>query len=412
MSIPARVVLQALGLSLAITASTCVHARGPLGGQPPALGEKKALLIGVDGMQYEKLLQAIDAGDAPHIGGLQLGRSYVGGIEGGPTQARTNSGPGWTTVLTGTWVNRHGVADNDPALRNRATSVFQQIKQADRMRRTASIVSWATINDNFADDIKDGYIDLARKCHGVDQCVADAASQELEHGDPDFVFAQFNEPDSTGHNHGFTPQYQEAIQGVDAQVAQVLAALERRRQAHPAEDWLVVVAPDHGRRLPGGQHHGGQTVSEKTTFIALNKPANAQLTAPLRDPADDPMQQLQRHASQADITPTVLAHLGLTPSAAEHRMDGLPVIGALGVRQLSYAFNPATPAVTLHWRLPDAGRGNPPVVRIFRNGLMVAQRVGAERYTDTALPAGNAPLNYTVATDAVATSILVQRGAD
>lgn len=411
MSSPARVVLQVLTLSLAITASVCVHARGHRGGEPPAQGARKALLIGVDGMQYEKLLQAIEAGDAPGIGALQLGRSYVGGVQGTHTQVRTNSGPGWTTVLTGTWANRHGVDDNTPALRSRARSVFQQIKQADPMRRTASIVSWATIHDNFADDIENGHIDLALKCQGVDQCVADAASQELEHGDPDFLFAQFNEPDATGHDHGFTPQYQQAIRAVDAQVAQVLAALQRRQRSHPTEQWLVMVAPDHGRRLPDGQYHGGQTVSEKTTFIALNQPANAQLTAPLLDPADDPMQQLQRHASQADITPTLLAHLGLTPPAAEHRMDGLPVIGPLGVRQLSYTFNPAAPAVTLQWRLPDAGRGRP-VVRIFRNGLALAQRVGAQHYTDTALPAGDEALNYTVATDAVATSILVQRGAD
>ena len=370
---------------------------------------RKALLIGVDGMQYERLLEAIDQGTAPNIASLQLGKSYVGGIMGSQTQAPTNSGPGWATMLTGTWVDRHGVQNNGSSWRSLADSVFKQIKRADPMRRTASIVSWGTINDNFANDIANGYVDLALKCHDVDQCVADAASQELEHADPDFVFAHFDEPDLAGHSHGFTAPYQDAIQGVDAQVGQVLAALKRRQHAHPDEDWLVIVAPDHGRVMPSGYGHGDQTLSEKTTFIAINKPANAQLTTPVVRSSTDPLDNLYGHASQADITPTILKHLGVPLDMTGHRMDGLPLIGQVGARQLAYTIDPAGSAVTLNWRLTGANVDSQ-LLRIFRNGQPVAVLIGKQSFTDSTLPAGEGDLNYTVVTQQVATSLLVERG--
>ncbi|MEO6917515.1 MAG: hypothetical protein ABI171_00455 [Collimonas sp.] len=43
---------------------------------------------------------------------------------------------------------------------------------------------------------------------------------------------------------------------------------------------------DHGRLAPDGHGQGAQTLSEKTTFIAINKPANAQFSAPFKGPAD------------------------------------------------------------------------------------------------------------------------------
>ena len=113
-------------------------------------------------------------GDAPglkpqalgngQVARLQLAKSYVGGIDGTTTEQTTGSGPGWTTILTGSWVDRHKVPSNNDEWRNQAPSVFKQLKLADPQRKTASIVSWNTINHNFTDDIANGYIDLAVDC--------------------------------------------------------------------------------------------------------------------------------------------------------------------------------------------------------------------------------------------------------
>lgn len=405
--------LLGLGLLCATLAIGSVRAGGEPDREPSSFSgpghhtDRKALLIGVDGMQYEKLLDAIDAGMAPNIGSLQLGKSYIGGVAGTQTEALTNSGPGWATMLTGTWVDRHGVLDNEKHWRSQADSVFKQLKQAQPGRRTASIISWETINETFANDIRDGYIDVADAC--LDPCVADKVSHEIETGAHDFIFAHFGEPDRTGHNHGFSGNYQAAIEGVDRQVGQLLAALQRRRQAYPEEDWLVIVAPDHGRRLPAGYDHGAQTLAEKTTFVAINKPANAQLTIPVLDPIHAGMDGLYGYSAVTDIAPTVLAHLGVRADMTAHQMDGIPLIGQLGARQLAYTLNAQGNAVTLDWRLTGPHAGSQ-LLRILRNGEPIAVLVGEQQFIDRNLPAGQNDLNYTVFTQQVAASILVKRG--
>lgn len=379
------------GLILALLAAALLNACGggeELKAAPPPesvdYSKRKTLLIGVDGMQYEKLQEAIAAGQAPHIASFGIARSYIGGVVGSVTEQATNSGPGWTTILTGAWSNRHKVGANDSKLRNQADSIFQLLKNADASRRTASIVSWNTINDNFARDIALGYIDRAEKCDDDDQCVADKVSGALRFGDFDFIFAHLDEPDVTGHAVGFTPAYQSAIQKVDAQVGQVLAALQQRRQDHADEDWLVIVTPDHGRATPGGYNHGGQSLSEKTTFIGLNKPGNAQFSAPYADPAEQGFDGLYGNATQADIVPSVLAHMGVRRNPESYRIDGVPLIGALGVRQLTARADKQARSVKLQWRVATAASAQP--LTVYRDGKQIAVLTdGASEYIDSDL---------------------------
>lgn len=392
-------------LALAILAAALLNGCG--GGSeninvdpPPVVdySKRKALVIGVDGMQYEKLQEAVVAGQAPNLAQFHLAKTYIGGIVDSVTQQTTSSGPGWTTILTGGWVNRHQVKANDDTLRNQADSIFKLIKTADAKRRAASIISWNTINNNFARDIDLGYIDRAEKCNDDDQCVADKASGALRFGDFDFVFAHFDEPDLTGHAVGFVPAYQAAIQVVDAQIGQVLSALQQRQQTHPDEDWLVIVTPDHGRGLPSGLTHGNQTLSEKTTFIAINKAANVQFTSPFKDPADMGFDGLYGNATQADIVPTVLTHMGIRPDAAGYRIDGVSLLGESGVRQLTAKVDNKERSVTLQWRGSAAASGKP--VTIYRDGKRIAALSDqADEYVDSSLqelPDSVADLNYSV----------------
>ncbi|HET6415506.1 MAG TPA: hypothetical protein VFG22_04370, partial [Polyangiales bacterium] len=38
--------------------------------------------------------------------------AFAGGEPGTPTEQATFSGPGWSSILTGVWVDKHGVTDN------------------------------------------------------------------------------------------------------------------------------------------------------------------------------------------------------------------------------------------------------------------------------------------------------------
>src|SRR5688500_7187693 len=68
----------------------------------------KVLVIGLDGARYDKLLAA----DTPNIHAL-LNRGY--GARSslyGSGMAQTSRGPGWSTILTGVWPDKHKVKDN------------------------------------------------------------------------------------------------------------------------------------------------------------------------------------------------------------------------------------------------------------------------------------------------------------
>lgn len=407
-------------LALALSAATLLYGCG--GGDeivvdpPPPLvdySKHKALVIGVDGVQYEKLQEAIAAGQAPNMARFRLAKTYGGGIVGSVTEQATSSGASWTTILTGVWANRHKVSSNDDKFRSQADSVFKLIKDADPKRRSASIVSWNTINNNFARDIDLRYISHAEKCSEDDQCVADKTSGLLRFGNFDFVFAHFDDVDNVGHAVGFTPAYQAAIQDTDARIGQLLAALERRRQEHPDEDWLIMVTPDHGRSLPGGFGHGSQTLSEKTTFIAINKEANAQFSSPFKDPADMGFNGLYGNATQADIVPTVLTHLGVKPDAASYRIDGVPLLGQPSVRQLTAKADGEARRVTLQWRNSGQPSGKP--LTIYRDGKQIAQlNDAATTYLDQDLEIrdGIAELNYSVVLDQVPAAYLARIAVD
>lgn len=392
-----------MGLLLGLLAALLL--KNMLMGNDVDFHRHKALLIGIDGLQYEQLKQAIGAGKAPFMGQFHPHMSYTGGIASTATQQPTLSGPGWATVLTGAWVNRHKIGSNDSGLRNKTDSLFKLISLSSPTRHSASIVSWNPINDNFIDDINAGFIELGVKCGGDDQCVTDRTAQELRTGNFDFIFVHLDQPDGAGHENGFGPHYQAAITRVDAQVGQIVAALEQRERDNPDEDWLVILTTDHGRRPPDGFDHGEQSRSEKTTFIGLNKPANEQLNQPITDPINPGFEGLYGYADEADITPTILEHMGINLDSERHVIDGVPLIGPVGVRQLTTTLNTANRSVRLQWRVSE---GSKQPLRIYRSGQLIAKLTdSSHEYIDNDLPQPIGQLNYTVVLNDIPVSRLV-----
>lgn len=382
-----------LALLLLLTMTSLAHAD---------FSQNKVLLIGVDGMQLEKLQDAIDAGQAPELASFHLYKAYAGGIVGGSSEQPTLSGPGWTTLLTGAWLDRHSVSGNDDNLRNRTASLFKRIDESAPTRHTASIVSWNTINENFDDDIAAGHIEQASRCSGDDACVVSKTVETLRSGNFDLIFAHIDQPDRVGHELGFSADYQDSIHAVDGQIREIMSHLKHRRFTHPDEDWLVMVVTDHGRKMPRGRDHGGQSLEEKTAFIAINKLPNEQLSKPIPDPDNADFDGLYGYASQADVAPTILTHLGIKPDPAHYSIDGIPLIGPLGVRQLAASLDVPASAVTLQWRTTAPGK---PPITIYRSGKLIATMSNGEsEYVDRELPRSATAFNYTVVMNGVPVS--------
>lgn len=329
----------------------------------------KTLLIGIDGVQlqhYEAL------GDDTHLKRrLHYAKAYTGGISGRASEQKTLSGPGWTTVLTGVWANKHGVTSNDESLRLDPAfpSVFKRLREALPNAYLASLVNWSPINTAFLlEDAQDNDV----RESGTDEQVTERTLQLLENSAADFTFVHLGEPDDVAHISGFGPRYQFALREADDRLGRLLDRVEARASQHPEEDWLVIVCTDHGRDY-WGKDHGGVTEQEKTVFIASNKVLNEELTQP-SIPEDNPGPgNLYGFAAQTSVAPTILRHMGVDLEP-KWELDGTPLLGETGVRKA----RADEPRARLLWN-SSASTG----VTIYRNGQLLAQvPAGIGQWTD------------------------------
>jgi len=291
--------------------------------------QPKTLIVGMDGVQlseYEKLQ------DSNLKTELLYGKAYTGGITGRASEQETVSGPGWMTMLTGVWANKHGVTSNALSLRVDPAfpSLFKRLRQAMPNAYLSSVVHWSPINTAFL--LEDAQGNNVRESGLSDEQVTVRTLQILSSSTADFTFIQLDEPDAVGHASGFGAAYHQALRDVDARLGRLLDKVKERRAQNPQENWLVIVSTDHGRDIRG-VGHGGTSEQEKTLFIASNQALNEELTQP-SIPEDNPgPNNLYSFAAQASIAPTVLRHMGVA-LRPEWRLDGTPLLGDTGVRKV------------------------------------------------------------------------------
>jgi hypothetical protein len=127
-------------LSWILSAGTAI----PVFAQPA----KKLLVIGVDGLRPDALMKA----NTPHFDRLAREGAFATNtlIQGDRYKASdTISGPGWSSLLTGVWADKHGVHDNNFTGRNygQYPHFFARLKKANPEAKTYSFVSWAPIDE-------------------------------------------------------------------------------------------------------------------------------------------------------------------------------------------------------------------------------------------------------------------------
>ncbi|CAM5342706.1 alkaline phosphatase family protein [Streptomyces griseorubiginosus] len=275
----------------------------------------KVLVVGMDGLRYDLLTRSPAV--APVLHGLMAAGAHgtsllpYGEVDGqapdGPStsMAYTDSGPGWSSVLTGVWPDRHGVRGNDFAGADyaRYPDFLSRAGTARRRLRTAAAVSWpelirrGTLGPAVGRRVRydgetDGY-------GTADRLVARTAERWLTQDDPDAVFVYFGATDEAAHAEGpHSPAYDRALLAQDTHLGWLLAAVETRRldPARARERWTVLVTTDHGHLDTGG--HGGDTRAEREVFVVLAEPGMAGGTR-----LDTPR--------LVDIAPTVLDRLGV-----------------------------------------------------------------------------------------------------
>ena len=225
---------------------------------------KKVLFIGIDGCVWK----AITATNAPNLKTL-MDQSYTS--TNALAQVSTWSSNGWSALFTGVGVAKHKASDNSFSGSDFVNypSFFRQIKTNLPALRTASIVTWSSIN-SFIVATQDVTV---KQNSASDNATETRIIQEITTSNTDVAFCHFDDVDHAGHASNYrttTQMYMDSVKAVDARVGRILTAL-KARPTYNSEDWLIVVATDHG----GDASHGGASYLEQNAFIILNNSAIA-----------------------------------------------------------------------------------------------------------------------------------------
>lgn len=296
-----RIFLRLLALATLVTLGASAHA---------AERVKKVIIFGIDGCRTDAITPDI----APTLSELAAkGRfttnGYTGGEIGTKSQQVTFSGPGWSTILTGVWTDKHGVKGNDfkgaALTADKHPHFFTLLKKENPKLKLASLVCWSAIDKFIVAPVRTDFAFTYDAGWGGmiheegDAKLNPQVDERLEKADDDLTFVHYGEVDGAGHRYGFSPkvfEYRTALMRVDAYIAKNLATL-RARKTYANEDWLILVTTDHGGK---GRSHGSQDEIVRRIFVIANGPG----VAPEKIPSFVP---------QACIAPTVAEWMGVAP---------------------------------------------------------------------------------------------------
>lgn len=273
---------------------------------------KHVLLLGIDGCRFDALTKA----KTPNLDKIREHGIYS------PTtlilgdryrKNDTISGPGWGSINTGVWADKHNVQGNtfkDPKF-DKYPHFFHYVKKSMPEAKTVSIINWPPIAQYI---VSSADVSLNTKkgtsyAEADDDAAAAAIKQLSEENSPTAMMLYLGEVDEAGHAHGFhptVPQYIAAIEHVDTLVGSVIEAIEKQTD----QQWLIVVTSDHGGS-GRGHSNGHNNPDILNSFMIVSGEAAER-------------GKFEQQVYIVDAVPTLLTYLGVDIDDA-WQLDGQAV---------------------------------------------------------------------------------------
>jgi predicted AlkP superfamily pyrophosphatase or phosphodiesterase len=223
------------------------------------------LVIGIDGLGAH----GVGMAQTPHLD--ELMKNGASSLEA-RTVMPSVSGPAWSSMITGTTVERHGVWKNGWRVDNKILepvfkgehdmfpTIFGEIRKYLPESVIGAVYHWK----DFGNFIERDVCDFSIPCESEDEATQKACSF-LAENHPDFLFVQLDNVDHGGHSGGYrSEEYVTSIEKADSLVG---VFLDKLRETNLLEETVVIILADHGGFEKG---HGGCTPDEMIVPLIIS----------------------------------------------------------------------------------------------------------------------------------------------